>query len=91
VGWQSITKGNLYVANQGDNEILVYNTSYTRQPKKSVTAGVNKPVGVAFDSKGNMYVANQGTQSITQYSTTGVQNTAFSITNGISSPSGGHN
>ena len=80
------SKGNLYVANQGGNEVLVYNTSYTQMTKKSVTAGVSQPVGVAFDSKGNMYVANLGTQSITQYSATGVQNTKFSITNGINAP-----
>lgn len=80
------SKGNLYVANQGGNEILVYSTSYNQQTKKSVTAGVSQPVGVAFDSKGSLYVANLGTQSTTQYSSTGVQNTKFSVTNGINSP-----
>jgi YVTN family beta-propeller protein len=79
-------KGNLYVANQGSNQVLVYNANYAQQAKKTISAGVSQPVGVAFDSRGNMYVANKGSQSITQYSSTGVQNTSFSVTSGIDNP-----
>lgn len=80
------SKGNLYVANQNSNQVLVYNPNYVQLTTKSITAGLSQPVGVAFDSKGNVYVANHGSQSITQYSSTGGQNTTFSITNGILNP-----
>jgi DNA-binding beta-propeller fold protein YncE len=79
-------KGNLYVANQNSNQVLVYNPNYVQQTGKSITTGLNEPVGVAFDSKGNVYVANLGSQSILQYSSAGVQNTKFLITNGIVNP-----
>jgi len=79
-------KGNLYVANQNINEVLVYNPNYVQQTKKSITSGLSEPVSVAFDSKGNTYVANYGTQAITQYSSAGVQNTKFLITSGVDKP-----
>jgi DNA-binding beta-propeller fold protein YncE len=82
--------GNLYVANEGSNQVLVYNPNYVLQTTKSITSGLNQPTGVAFDSKGNVYVANLGSASdgyITQYSSAGVQNTRFLITDGIAIPS----
>jgi DNA-binding beta-propeller fold protein YncE len=83
-------RGNLYVANRGGNQVLVYNPNYVQQPGKSITSELSEPTGVAFDSKGNVYVANVtgngGTGSITQYSSAGVLNKLF--TDGISLPRG---
>jgi DNA-binding beta-propeller fold protein YncE len=84
-------KGNLYVANSGGNDILVYNPSYNQVPSKTITENVINPTGVAFDPQGNLWVANYGTSnggangSIGEY-TDGVQNTGHSITNGILGP-----
>jgi len=79
-------KGNLYVANEYGNQVLVYNPNYVLQTTKSITSGLNAPTGVAFDSKGNVYVANFNNANINQYSPAGVLNTRFSITQGIISP-----
>lgn len=84
-------KGNLYIANSGGNDILVYNTNYVQITSKNITENVINPSGVAFDPAGNLWVANYGTSnggangSVAEY-TNGVQNTANSITNGILGP-----
>lgn len=84
-------KGNLYVANSGGNDILVYNANYGQITKSTITQGVINPSGVAFDPVGNLWVANYGTSnggpngSISEY-TNGKQNTANSITDGILGP-----
>src|SRR5215471_17165481 len=59
--------GNLYVANEGSNQVLVYNPNYVLQTTKSITSGLNAPTGVAFDSKGNVYVANRTGNFINGY------------------------
>jgi|SRR5215469_1403223 len=85
------SKGNLYVANSGGNNILVYNAYYAQVSAKTITANINNPSAVAFDPQGNLWVVNYGTSngsatgSIAEYSN-GVQNTANSITNGILNP-----
>ncbi len=53
-------KGNLYVANNGSSEILVYNPNYEQVPSKTITSGIVGPTGVAFDPQGNLWVANYG-------------------------------
>lgn len=78
--------GNLYVANSGANNVLVFNPDYAWVSSKTITEGVSKPSSVAFDSAGNLYVANIGTESVTQYSSAGVQNTAGTITAAINTP-----
>lgn len=84
--------GNVYVANSGGNEILVYNPTYVQQTGKTITKNISNPSGVAFDTAGNLWVANYGTSnggangSVAEY-TNGVQNTANIITNGILGPS----
>ena len=84
-------KGNLYVANSGGNDILVYNINYVQTPSKTITQGISNPSGVAFDAQGNLWVSNYGTSnggangSISEY-IDGKQNTAASITNGILGP-----
>lgn len=79
-------KGNLYVANSGGNDILVYSPSYGQMTSKTITQNVSNPTGVAFDTLGNLWVANYGGGgSITEY-TGGKQNSANTITNGILGP-----
>lgn len=83
--------GNLYVANTGGNNILVFDPSYSELVSKTITAGINTPMSVALDSLGNLWVANNGDSnggtngSISQYRA-GVQNTGATITRGIDSP-----
>ncbi len=78
--------GNLYVANSGANNVLVFNPNYAWVSSKTITEGVSKPSSVAFDSAGDLYVANIGTESVTEYSSAGVQNTAGTITAAINTP-----
>jgi DNA-binding beta-propeller fold protein YncE len=84
-------KGNLYVANSGANNILIYNPNYVQTTSKTITQGVSNPTGVAFDGFGNLWVANYGTSnggptgSISEY-TGGKQNTSGTITNSILGP-----
>jgi NHL repeat len=78
------SKGNLYVANQSGNRILVFSPTYALI--KTITAGVATPTGVAVDGKGNIYVANEGNNTVTQYSAAGLQNKGGTISNGIEVP-----
>jgi DNA-binding beta-propeller fold protein YncE len=84
-------KGNLWVANLYDNNILEFNPSDELQSKATITEGINAPIAVAFDPAGNLWVANRqpingaAAGSITMY-TNGVQNTAATITNMVDSP-----
>jgi streptogramin lyase len=84
-------KGNLWVANSGDNNILEFSPGYAQQKAATITQGISNPTGVAFDAQGNLWVANYGTSnggangSVSEY-TAGKQNTAASIANGILGP-----
>jgi DNA-binding beta-propeller fold protein YncE len=80
-------KGNLYVANSGGNDILVYSPAYAQVATKTITQGVSNPTGVAFDPSGNLWVANYGggSGSVTEY-IAGQQNTNATITDGILGP-----
>jgi DNA-binding beta-propeller fold protein YncE len=80
-------KGNLWVANQGANNILKYNPSYVLQPKSTITAGINTPTGIAVDPLGNVWVVDSVDGEVTEY-VNGVQNTAATITDGIVNPAG---
>jgi sugar lactone lactonase YvrE len=83
--------GNLYVANYGLNEILIYNSSYTQLISRTITQNISGPEDVAFDPYGNLWVANFIGNSngsggyITEY-TAGVQITGATINNGIAGP-----
>lgn len=73
-GWLSPTvrKGTsgplLYVADQSDNQILIYPESgYNQSPVGKITSGISSPYGLNVDQSGNLYVANQGTKSVTVY------------------------
>ena len=63
---------NLYIANHGANQILVYNSGYAQQTAKTITTGIAEPTGLAIDPYGNLWVANYSSGSITEY-TAGVQ------------------
>ncbi len=79
--------GDLYVANQSGNNILVFNTTYQYLPAKTITAGINKPSGVAIDTLGNIYVSNWASGQVTMYSSAGAQNTIATIS-GLNTPQG---
>jgi sugar lactone lactonase YvrE len=78
--------GNLYVANEDGQNILVYSSAYAQQRTKTITQGLNFPQGVAIDPYGNLWVSNNAGANVTEY-TAGVQNTSNTITNGILFPS----
>ena len=80
-------KGNLWVANQGANNILKFNPNYVLQPKSTITAGINTPTGIALDPLGNVWVIDSVNGAINEY-VNGVQNTAATITDGIVTPVG---
>ncbi|MGA9642395.1 MAG: hypothetical protein WBQ72_13450 [Terriglobales bacterium] len=77
--------GNLWVANNLDNNILVFGANYKQLPDETITQGINGPTGIAFDSFGNLWVADNRNNTVTEY-TGGVQDTGATITNGISQP-----
>lgn len=79
------SKGNLYVANYGGSEVLVYNPTYAQLAANDITQDVNAPVGLAFDPRGRLWVANYGNSSVTVYNSTGVE-LPGTLTNKISGP-----
>jgi len=84
------SKGNLYVANANDNNILVFGPGYQLQTAMTITQGISLPSGVAFDPLGHLWVANTGPAngengSVTEY-INGVLNPSGTITNGILGP-----
>ncbi len=81
------SEGNLYVANNGANNILVFNPGGTLQSSETITVGISSPTAVAIDSFGNLWVANlvPGNGNISEY-TGGVQNTSATITQDIVGP-----
>ena len=75
--------GNLYVANHGGDEVLIYNSSYAQ--KSSITQGIGGPAGVAIDPYGNLWVANELNENVTEY-IKGKQNASATITEGLGAP-----
>jgi DNA-binding beta-propeller fold protein YncE len=73
------SNGNLYVANNGGNDVLVYNPTHGQIASKTIVEGINHPSAVAFDSQGNLWVANTGGNTVTEYSPTGTQNTLNTV------------
>jgi sugar lactone lactonase YvrE len=80
-------QGNLYVANQGANQVLKYGPNLNQLTCCTITAGLAAPTAVAFDSKKNLYVSNTANSTITEYSMpSGAQITSRTLANGISAP-----
>jgi len=77
--------GNLWVANQGSNSILEFNSSYELQTKRTITQDIDTPTGLAFDPTGNLWVVNSASNSVNEY-TKGVENTAATIS--LTNPQG---
>lgn len=77
--------GNLWVANQGANNIIAFNPSYKLVTADTITLGISGPSGVAFDPNGNLWVTNFSGNNVTEY-TKGVQQTANTITQNILEP-----
>jgi serine/threonine-protein kinase len=71
------SQGNLYVANNGGNQVLVYNPSYVQLPGKTITQNVVNPTGVAFDPNGNLWIVNAGNDRILQFNSAGTQESNF--------------
>ena len=71
--------GNLWVANAGANNVLVFSSTYKLLASETITAGVVEPTGVAFDSLGNLWVTNYLPGTINEY-TGGVLNPGATIT-----------
>jgi DNA-binding beta-propeller fold protein YncE len=62
--------GNLYVANQGGNQILVYNAAYKQMATKTITQNIHSPIQVALDPQGDVWVLNvDPTNSTSEYFT----------------------
>ncbi len=80
------SNGNLYVANNSGNDVLVYSPAHKQITSMTISTGIANPTSVAFDPSGNLWVANAASNAITEYSSKGAQDTAHTITNGISTP-----
>ena len=61
------SKGNLYVANFGQNEILVYSPGYKQLTKNTITDSLSGPLGIAFDSYGDLWACNYNDSGISMY------------------------
>jgi sugar lactone lactonase YvrE len=84
-------KGNLYVANRGGNDVLIYSPAYAQATSKTIKKDVIQPAAVAIDGSGNVWVGNTAGGpsrfgSVTVYSATGVEDTTRTITAGIDTP-----
>lgn len=68
--------GNLYVANGGANQVLVYKEQLDASfhvtgltETASIATGLSQPVRLAFDTAGDLYVANAASGTVTVYDT----------------------
>ena len=60
------SKGDLFVANYGQNNILVYGPNYNQLTAKTLV-GLNGPQGVALDSYGDVWACNFGDTTIAEF------------------------
>ena len=79
-------KGNLYVANYGTNQILIYDSSLNQT--NSISAGLNGPTRLAFDTYSELYVTNFTGDNITVYDSNLHQLIPRTIRQKISKPLG---
>jgi len=64
--------GNIYVANNGANNIIVFAAGASGDATPTATiaggnTGLTGPFGIALDGAGNLYVTNHGSDSVTVY------------------------
>jgi DNA-binding beta-propeller fold protein YncE len=90
IGLAEDRHGNLFVANSGTSQILVYDSSNQQLTRETIHDGVNDPAGIAFDRKGNLYVANRNSHEVTVYdrSRKRIANMTLYTVKGNFSPSG---
>lgn len=72
-------RGNLYVANAGGNNVLVYDRSLTLQPARTITA--DHPTALAVDRRGALYVAGDG--SVVWYHVASRPSKAHTLASGL--------
>lgn len=65
--------GDLYVANAGSSQILVYNSKNQQVSSKTITAAVSQPADLTFDKAGNLYASERNTDEVTVYAPSGKQ------------------
>jgi len=88
------TYSNLYVANSGGNQVLIYNETGASSGKPiltqtgSITIGISDPSRLAFDAAGYLYVANMGSNTVTVYNPSSSLNTVVATMSGLSRPLG---
>jgi sugar lactone lactonase YvrE len=82
------SSGNLFVANQANNNVTEYAPPYTGAPTATISNSVNSPWGVAFDSSGNLFVANYGNATVTEYAPPYTGAPTATISNGVNGPEG---
>jgi len=71
IGLAEDKNGNLYVANAGSSQILIYNSKNQQLTSKTISDGVDQPAGLAFDKTGNLYAAERSSQEVTVYNSAG--------------------
>ena len=59
-------RGNVYIADAGDNAVKEWNVS-TQTLTTLVSSGLNQPQGVAVDAAGNVYIADAGDDAIKEW------------------------
>ncbi len=84
--------GNLYVANAGTNQILIYSETGTTSPSFTQIGQISgtelsSPVRLAFDGSGNLFVANAVGNTVTVYDSTNTNIPGATIT-GLTHPLG---
>jgi sugar lactone lactonase YvrE len=62
-------KGNLYVANETGDNILLYSPAYKQLTSSTIVSNIATPNAVAFDAYGDLWVMNTGNHSLTEFNT----------------------
>jgi len=66
LGGKATYQGSLYVANQNNNNVTVYNAQ-SGALLRTISGSMNGSIGVAFDPQGSLYVANIYNNNVTVY------------------------
>jgi streptogramin lyase len=71
IGLAESTAGDLYVANAGTSQILIYDPKNQQLTSKTITDGVATPDDLTFDKAGNLYATQRDTDEVTVYNSAG--------------------